>query len=77
MRSHAEENLFVGRQEMKTTRKLTRGMQATSAEILYSLVRCVEGMHMASHIVRRKPRSYEVRVKKSVIDGLALGFDNP
>jgi len=28
-------------EEMKTTRKLTRGMQPTSAEILYSLVRCL------------------------------------
>src|SRR6266404_3313628 len=32
MRSHTEENLFVGQLEMKTTRKLTRGMQPTSAE---------------------------------------------
>ena len=31
----------------------------------------VEGMHMARHIVRRKPRSYSVRVKKSLVDGLA------
>src|ERR1700741_4587993 len=36
----------------------------------------VEGMHMARHIVRRKPRSYSVRVKKSLVDGLAPGLDN-
>jgi hypothetical protein len=31
----------------------------------------VEGVHVAFHIVRRKPQSHGVRVKKSMIDSLA------
>jgi hypothetical protein len=34
----------------------------------------VELMHLASHVVRRKPGSYGVRVKKGLIDGFARRF---
>jgi len=43
MRSHAEENLFVGQLEMKPRESSLEGNAAALQRILYSLVRCLSG----------------------------------